>query len=107
MDSFRLEEVFKLWIFVDEVAQMDFVDIGIDGLVSETGPEEHPGQDGESFEAPSEVPELVEEEGDGGEYKNLEGILVAFAAVVVGFEGGEGPEEDVLPVGVEGWPGGG
>lgn len=46
VDSLGFEERAELGVLVDDVAQMDFVDLGVEGLVSDSGPEEHPGQDG-------------------------------------------------------------
>lgn len=62
MDSFRLEQCAQLGILVDDISEVDFIQIGVEGTVSESGPEEHPGEDGEPLEAEGEVPELVEEE---------------------------------------------
>lgn len=62
MDGFRLEECAQLGVLVDDISEVHFIDIGVEGAVSESGPEEHPGENGESLEANGEVPELVEEE---------------------------------------------
>lgn len=62
IDSFRLEQCAQLGILVDDISEVDFIQIGVEGTVSESGPEEHPGEDGEPLEAEGEVPELVEEE---------------------------------------------
>ena len=46
MDSFRLEQCAQLGILVDDISEVDFIQIGVEGTVSESGPEEHPGEDG-------------------------------------------------------------
>lgn len=46
MDGFWLEEGSQLRVLVDYVSQMDFVDVRIKSAVSDSGPEEHPGQQG-------------------------------------------------------------
>ncbi len=38
---------------MDDISEMDLINIGVEGSVSESGPEEHPGEDGESFESGS------------------------------------------------------
>ena len=60
MDGFRLEELSNFRIIMEDVSEMYFIDFRIDGFVSQSGPEEHPGQDGEAFESEGEVPELIE-----------------------------------------------
>lgn len=62
MDGFGLEECAQLGVLVDDISEVHFIDIGVEGAISESGPEEHPGEDGESLEANGQVPELVEEE---------------------------------------------
>lgn len=96
VDGFRLEEGAQLRVVVDDVAQVHLVDLGVQGSVTHSRPEQHPGQNGQALEAEGEVPELVEEEGNGGEDGDLEGVLEAAAAVVDGLEGGEDAVEGVL-----------
>ena len=79
---------------MDDVPKVHLVDFGVDAAVTDASPEEHPGHDGEYFEAGSKVPELIEEEGEGGEDIDLEGILEAPALVVEVLEGGEGTVEE-------------
>jgi len=43
MNSFGLEQSSQFRVFMDDVAKVNFVDFGVEGLVSDTGPEEHPG----------------------------------------------------------------
>ena len=87
---------------MNNISQMNFIDIGISSLISNSGPEKHPGQNGESFESSSEVPKLVEEKRDGREYKYLERVLESVAAEVDSLECWEDSIEDVLQVGIEG-----
>jgi hypothetical protein len=51
VDGFDFEELTYLRVLVDDVSQMHLVDLGVDGFVSYSGPEEHPGEDSECFEA--------------------------------------------------------
>ena len=46
---------------MDYISEMNLIDFWVHGLISDSGPEEHPREDGESFEAECEIPELVEE----------------------------------------------
>jgi hypothetical protein len=85
VDRFGFEEFSDFGVLVDYVAEVHLVDLRVDGFVSESGPEEHPGENGEGLEAEGEIPELVEEDGEGGQYEDLEGILEAPAAVVDSF----------------------
>ena len=63
VNGLRLEKGTQLGIVVDDIPEMHLIDVGIEGSVSDSGPEEHPGQDGESLEAEGKIPKLVEEEG--------------------------------------------
>lgn len=66
MDGLGFKEFSDFWVLVNNVAKVYFIDVWINGFVSYSGPKKHPGKYGESFEACCEIPELVEEEGDGG-----------------------------------------
>ena len=107
VDGFGFEKLADFRVVMDDISQMELVEAGVGGLVSDSGPEEHPGQDGEALEAEGQIPELVEEDGEGGQDKDLEVVLEPLATVVDLLEGGEHSEEDVLPVGVEGRTDGG
>jgi len=43
------------------ISEMDLVNFRIDGLVSESGPEQKPGKNCKSLKSWSKVPELIEE----------------------------------------------
>jgi hypothetical protein len=62
VDGLGFEESSQLGVLVDYVSQMDFVDVGVVGAVSQPGPEEHPREKRQPLESEGQVPELVEEE---------------------------------------------
>lgn len=64
VDSFWLEKCSKLRVLVNDVPQVHFVEVGVNSAIANSGPEKHPRQDGKTFESESEVPELVEEDGE-------------------------------------------
>lgn len=107
VDRLGFEKLTNLFVFMDDISEVDFIDFGVDCFISDSGPEEHPGEDGESLESESEVPELVEEERERWQDEHLERILISFATEVDSLEGGEDSVEDVLQIGVEGWSGDG
>lgn len=89
VDALGLKKLAQFGVLMDDVSQMDFVDFGVKGLVSDSGPKQHPRQNGEPLEADSEIPELVKEQRNRGQYEDLEGVLIPLAAIVDGFKSGE------------------
>lgn len=51
MDGFGLEESSQLGVLMDDIAQVHFIDFGVSSLVSDAGPEEHPGEDSQGLES--------------------------------------------------------
>ena len=64
VDGFGFEKLSDFRVVMDNISQMELVEAGVGGLVPNSGPEEHPGQDGEPLEAEGQIPELVEEDGE-------------------------------------------
>ena len=61
MDGFRLEEGSNFGVLMDDITKVDFIDFRVNCFVSNSGPEEHHWEDGQSLEAESQIPELEEE----------------------------------------------
>ena len=62
MDRFRLEKISNLFVFVNDISEMYFIDFGVNSLISDPGPEEHQGKDCETLKSEGEIPELIKEE---------------------------------------------
>ena len=64
VDGFGFEKLSDFRVVMNDISQMELVEAGVSGLVPNSGPEEHPGQDGEPLETEGQIPELVEEDGE-------------------------------------------
>lgn len=64
MNGLGFKKCSNFWILMNDIAKVDLVNIGIKSSISDSGPEEHPGKNGQSFESESQVPELVKEDGE-------------------------------------------
>jgi hypothetical protein len=64
MDCLCLEKGADFGVLMDDISEVHFINIGVESSVSDSCPEEHPGQDGQSLESQGQVPELIEEERD-------------------------------------------
>lgn len=48
---------------MNNISEMNLVNVRVVGSISDSGPEKHPGEQSESFESESQIPELIEEDG--------------------------------------------
>ena len=103
VDALWFEKGSYFFVLVNNIPKVDLAVVRVNSLISASSPEEHPGEDGKSFEAPGKVPELEEEDWYGWQYVYLEGVLESAASVIDVPECWEDSKKDVLPVGVEEW----
>lgn len=64
MNGLRFEKCSNFWVVMNDVAKVDLVNIGIESSIPDSGPEEHPRKNGQSFESKGQVPELIKEDGE-------------------------------------------
>lgn len=83
VDCFFFEQFGYFWVAVNHLSEIGFLEVRVEGLISQSGVKQHGWEQSVKFESEAEMGELVEEEGCEGQDVELEGVVHSLSPFVI------------------------